>query len=120
MTPPAVKPRGVRRQLADAMSEAQLQSAVLSQCVALGLLAYHTHDSRRSQSGFPDLTIVGAGGVLFRELKTEVGRPSSTQVTWLKALQAAGADAKVWSPWQFYDGSITRELMALRPAPVGQ
>ena len=43
-------------------------------CSDLGLRAFHAADSRRSWGpGYPDLTIAGPGGVLFRELKTARG-----------------------------------------------
>src|SRR5690606_40011108 len=39
--------------LAAAMSEAQLLATILQACRKLGLLCYHTYDSRRSEPGFP-------------------------------------------------------------------
>lgn len=45
-----------------------------------------------------NLVIVGKGGFIFRELKTEKGYLSEAQVLWLAKLTAAGADADVWRP----------------------
>jgi hypothetical protein len=58
---------------------------------------YHTHDSRRSPAGFPDLVLC-RDRVLFRELKTEQGQLTPAQKRWLEALRSAGADAAVWRP----------------------
>lgn len=80
------------------MSEATFQSQILALCKHLGLLTYHTYDSRRSQPGFPDLVIVGSRKMLFRELKTDLGRVSPEQAQWLDALRQLGVDADVWRP----------------------
>lgn len=98
----------------DAMSEADLQAAVLAMCRWMGLLVYHTHDSRRSQPGYPDLTIAGPGGVIFRELKTARGRVSDAQKRWLQVLGAGHADAAVWRPADLAEGVIRTELEKLR------
>jgi hypothetical protein len=94
------------------ISEAEFQALVLDLVRTLGLQAYHTHDSRRSQPGFPDLVIVGRDGVLFRELKTMDGRVSVDQKYWIEILRAAGADVGIWRPSSWPD-PITRELRAL-------
>jgi hypothetical protein len=49
------------------MTEKQLQQLIIGACRWAGLLVYHTFDSRRSASGFPDLVIVGTA-ILYREL----------------------------------------------------
>ena len=79
----------------------------------LNLRGYHTHDSRRSHGGYPDWTIVGTGGVLFRELKTQRGKVSPEQQQWLAALTAARQDADVWRPEDLLSGRIARELAAI-------
>jgi hypothetical protein len=78
----------------------------------LGLLAFHTRDSRRSEQGYPDWTIVGKR-VLFRELKTQRGRLSPSQKGWLAKLTAAGQDAGVWRPADLMSGRIAGELIAI-------
>ncbi|MDQ3273527.1 MAG: VRR-NUC domain-containing protein [Actinomycetota bacterium] len=103
---------------AKAMSETKLQTEARNQARILRLLAYHTHDSRRSDKGFPDLVVVGPGGVLYRELKDETGVVSPDQVEWLVRLVEAGVDAGVWRPTDLVNGRIDHELAALRkPAP---
>ena len=79
----------------------------------LNLRGYHTHDSRRSESGYPDWTIAGCRGVLFRELKREGKDPTGKQQEWLDDLAAAGQDADVWRPSDLLSGRIQRELTAI-------
>ncbi len=93
-----------------------LLDTVLEACRVMGLLVYHTHDSRHSAAGFPDLVIVGPGGCLFRELKGDGGKVSAAQQKWVDALTAAGEDAGFWWPDDLRSGRITRELTALRRA----
>lgn len=95
------------------MSEAELEQAVRGLIAAHRLLGYHTHDSRRSTPGFPDWVVVGPGGCVFRELKSESGQLSGMQSRWLYALTGAGVDASVWRPRDLVSGRIGRELEAL-------
>lgn len=83
------------------VTEAQFQRLVVDTAKMLGLRVYHTHDSRRSEPGFPDLVIVGSHGVLFRELKTQKGRVRPEQQYWLAILHAAGCNAAIWRPQDF-------------------
>ena len=65
----------------------------------LGWLVYHTHDSRRSAAGFPDLVFVRGERLIVAELKTERGRVSNAQSAWLAALDAiSGIETYVWRP----------------------
>jgi hypothetical protein len=70
-------------------SEAQFQAAVADLAERLGWLVYHTHDSRRSNPGFPDLVLVRRDRLIFAELKTEKGKVKPAQAQWLDALRAA-------------------------------
>ena len=90
------------------MSEKSLQDSVMDLARALGWRAYHTHDSRRSPAGFPDLVLVHPrqGRLLFRELKTMRGRVTPDQEAWLADLIAAGQDAAVWRPSDLLDWTI--------------
>lgn len=92
--------------------ERDLQAAVCKLARHLGCLVYHTHDSRRSEPGFPDLVIVGRKGLMFRELKTRAGVLSEPQRVWLGKLSAAEADAAVWRPADWPE-RITAELRTI-------
>jgi hypothetical protein len=86
------------------LSEREFQRQVIELATRCGWAVYHTHDSRRSQRGFPDLVLARPrqgdrpGALLFVELKTETGRLSLDQIFWLATLNAAGVTAKVWRP----------------------
>ena len=94
------------------MTEAQLQAVILGAARRRGWLVYHTYDSRRSASGYPDLHLVHAGKGLsmLRELKSVKGRLSAAQGEWMTALQAAGVDAGLWRPSGWFDGTIDAQL----------
>ncbi|MBG6085839.1 VRR-NUC domain-containing protein [Zhihengliuella flava] len=96
-----------------AMTERNLQSAVIKLAKFHGYeVTYHTHDSRRSQPGFPDLVLASTrrGRLLFRELKTDKGRMTADQRQVLDVLAAVGADAGVWRPADLVSGRIQAEL----------
>jgi len=59
--------------------------------------SYHTFDSRRSSSGFPDLVLV-RDRIVYAELKTAKGKLSAEQSGWLDALAQAGGEAYLWRP----------------------
>jgi hypothetical protein len=94
------------------MTEKVLQSHVIGLATQLGWKVYHTHDSRRSQSGWPDLVLAHPvkGVVLFRELKTMRGKLSQDQKNWIGWLKAAGLDATVWRPDNLMDQTIEKTL----------
>ena len=79
------------------------------------ILAYHpwkTH-AKRAASGWPDWSIAGPGGVIFRELKREGKKPTKAQQEWLDHMVAAGLDAGVWRPSDVVSGRMGAELTAL-------
>lgn len=61
---------------------------------------YHTHNSKRSQPGFPDLVLVSTARkrTLFVELKTMTGKVSPHQEEWIGALREAGQEAVILRP----------------------
>lgn len=92
--------------------EDQLQRHVLLLAKALGWISYHTHDSRRSDPGFPDLALAHPvqRRVMFRELKTQRGKYRPMQREWLEMMNQAGLDAGTWRPADVVSGRIEREL----------
>jgi protein-disulfide isomerase-like protein with CxxC motif len=69
------------------LSEKDFQQRIIDRARALGWLVYHTHDSRRSAAGFPDLVLARNGQMVFAEVKAEKGRVSDAQEEWLAALR---------------------------------
>lgn len=101
------------REMALGMSEATLQGHILHTAKALGWLAYHTYDSRRSAKGFPDLVLVHAllRRLIFSELKKEAGRQSAEQHEWERRLREAGhGEYYLWKPGDWLSGEVTRIL----------
>lgn len=80
------------------LTEFEFQSMVLEVAKYSGWLTYHTHDSRRSNAGFPDLVLVRGKVVIFAELKREKGRVRPEQKQWILALLNAGEYAVIWYP----------------------
>jgi hypothetical protein len=95
---------------AAAMTERELQEHVRQLCAGLGLFHYHPHNSRRSAPGWPDSVIIGAGGIRFRELKTEHGVLSPEQRRVGELITRAGGNWAVWRPRHLVDRTIAREL----------
>jgi len=82
------------------LSEQAFQQQVLDLARATGWLAYHTHDSRHSEAGFPDLVLVHSlrRRVIYAELKSDSGHVSPPQQRWIEALETAGAEVHLWQP----------------------
>jgi len=98
--------------------EAGFQAAVIDLITYRQLWCFHLTDSRTAPAGWLDLTILGQGGILFRELKTATGRLSKAQKHVIGLLEAAGRDVKVWRPVDLQSGLIVRELDTIRrPRP---
>jgi hypothetical protein len=95
------------------VSEQQFQQQVIELAQLHGYdLCYHTHDSRRSEPGFPDLVLISnrRKRALFRELKTEKGKVSRDQLIWITSMQLVGLNAGVWRPSDLTNGHITSDL----------
>jgi hypothetical protein len=106
-------PRGAHALLAEAMTEDDLEENVRDACAKLGVYRYHPKDSRRSEPGWPDDVLVGPGGILHRELKSETGTVSPEQSRVIGLLRAAGADVQVWRPRDWLSSRIAREIAAI-------
>jgi hypothetical protein len=102
------------------MHERTLVSLIRKRCAELGLhhLALTTYripganTAGPGPKGYPDFTIAGPGGVIFRECKA-ASRRSLAQIGWGRALAAAGADYAIWRPEDLESGRIEAELQAL-------
>ncbi len=85
---------------------AKVRDFLLSRKKPVFTLAYHTHDSRRSQPGFPDLILIHPDRqkMLAVELKRDGEYPRLEQRLWLAAFTAVAQAAPhalevhVWSP----------------------
>lgn len=97
-------------------TEAEFQEAVVELAVTAGWRCYHTHDSRHSARGFPDLVLVRRGVLIFAELKRdEKSQPSTDQRGWLDALlEVEGVRTVLWRPSDWPD--IIEALAARRTA----
>lgn len=95
------------------ITERDWQSEVIEIAGAGGWMHYHTHDSRKSARGFPDLVFVRER-VVYAELKSETGKPSDDQVRWLHALAAAGQEVYLWRPRD--RATVDRTLLTPRGA----
>jgi hypothetical protein len=104
----ARKPATAREVIASTMSERQLQDAVTHLLTACGWLIYHTHDSRRSNAGFPDLIALCGRWHLANELKSQRGRIRPEQTIWMAAYREAGVTVCLWRPEHWLDGTIER------------
>jgi hypothetical protein len=71
-----------------------------------GWLTYHTQNSRKSETGFPDLclakaaTATSAGRLILAELKSRTGKVSQAQYIWLDVLAHTipGLEVYLWRP----------------------
>ncbi len=110
------------REAALAMSEDELEDAVIHAAQLQGWVVVHHRPARtkdgewrtaiKGQKGFPDLCLARDGRVLFRELKSAKGTLTPDQLLWLEAL---GDHGGVWRPQQWLDGTIQNELRRTRP-----
>jgi hypothetical protein len=100
------------------LTERQFQAQVVGLAKFYGWREYHTHDSRRSQPGFPDLVLVRGEELIFAELKTEKGRVRPEQVEWMAVLeQVPGVDVFLWRPSDFdgLHGRLARGRTRVEP-----
>lgn len=95
---PGVRVRGAACAPAAAVTEKAFMQRVVGLARACGWMVYHTFDSRRSPSGFPDLVLCRGGRVVAMELKAAHGRPTAAQLAWLEAFRAGGCEAYLFRP----------------------
>lgn len=104
------------------MSETELNRGIRGLCDKFGLHGFcnstyripGSHTARPGSSkGYPDWTIAGDGGILFREAKSADGRRSMDQVRWGKRIVRGGGNYGIWRPADLASGQIERELAAI-------
>ncbi len=81
----------------DAVSEKDFQAAVVALAKRHGWKCYHPYNSRKSDEGYPDLTLA-RDRIVWMELKTETGVVSAAQASWNEILLAAGEEAYIFRP----------------------
>ena len=103
------------------MTETQLQNQATELAHLLGFgLVYHPHRSTKSETGFPDLVIVGNQRELMVELKSPKGRLRRGKLSknknfwlpgqdeWLEAIDSVNRppEAYLWRPEDWYSGRV--------------
>ena len=87
-----------RRMQALLMQERALQELVRVAGRDGGWKHYHTHNSRFSEEGFQDSTMLRNGRLVVIECKTELARVPSKQLEWLLEWLNAGAEVFILRP----------------------
>jgi len=109
-------PRGYPGSGPAKQNEQALQAKIVALCKELGLLVFHSTDSRRDiGGGFPDLVIaskLGNSSLIFAELKGPAGSMSPSQQDWRWAIIASGGGMahRIWKPKDWLNGDIQAEL----------
>ena len=80
------------------MNEAQFQQQVTDLATMHGWKWYHTHDSRKSRKGWPDLFLVRGFDSLAWEVKVGKNTTTKAQRDWLNALAGSGNEVAVCRP----------------------
>jgi hypothetical protein len=105
------------------MKESYFQSQVIMLARLHGWLVMHTRAVEirpgvwktplQGHAGYPDLTLAHkTRGVIFAELKSDIGRLSEKQELWLSTLNDAGMEHHVWRP---KDIQAISDRLARRP-----
>lgn len=96
---PQERPRQSRDSQEPQASEDRFLSSVVRLATGHGWLCYHTHDSRRSAAGFPDLVCTDGTRLLVAELKNATGKLTKEQAVWLELLRhTEQCDVYLWRP----------------------
>jgi 5-methylcytosine-specific restriction endonuclease McrA len=81
------------------ITEAEFQRQVVELARLLGWWTYHTHDSRQSNAGFPDLVLIRSDRIVFAELKSRRGKVRPEQQLVLDLLaRVPGVESYLWRP----------------------
>lgn len=92
-------PTSAYHEVSGCVTEKAFQDTVVQAAELYGWWHYHTHDSRRSTPGFPDLVLIKPPKVIFLEVKREKGRLTVAQADVLAMLSdCSDVDAAVVRP----------------------
>lgn len=94
------------------MTEPEYLRHVYALAEKAGVRVHHCNDSRHCHGkGFPDLVLIGAHGLMFREVKASPGDwPKPEQVGLLWLLKASGQDADFWYEDDLKSGTVAYEI----------
>ena len=93
-----MSPRKAARVYVDIL-EAAFQAQIVRLAELTGWKVYHTHDSRRSQEGFPDLILIRRTRMIVAELKTRDETTTFDQRIWLGAfIGTSHPEIALWRP----------------------
>lgn len=115
------RPRASRTDLASVAkpeTEAQFQNAIVELARYNGWEVYHTHDSRRSDPGYPDLSLCKPPRFIVAEVKTAKGRVRVEQKRWLvKLALCPGIETYLWRPqdWPAIVAALVDDTHTERP-----
>jgi hypothetical protein len=96
------------------MRAAELYGAVLLLAGERQLQVIHGLPRVMLARGWPDVVVMGPGGVLFRKLLDVHGQPGGHSRVVLDYLHAGYADAGIWRPRDLWSGEIERQLDRIR------
>jgi hypothetical protein len=93
-------PKALPVALPEGISEKEFQALVIQMAKDFGWkMIYHTHNSRKSAAGFPDLILIRGDLLLAAELKVGANTPTPAQEDWLHAFERVSCvDAQLWYP----------------------
>ena len=86
LIPPAANPNDERQ------DEKQFMADVVRFARRAGWRTYHTHDSRKSEAGFPDLVMLRRGEMVVAELKVGKNKETPEQSDWLHDFWLVGVN----------------------------
>ena len=78
--------------------EDAFQAQIIQLATLHGWTHYHTHDSRKSVAGFPDLILIRGAVLLAVEVKQGTNTTTDEQRVWLQHFRDTGAGAWVYRP----------------------
>jgi len=105
MTTTPTRPRpATEAQIMNGPTEKAWSQTVYDVARLLGWRAYRVLNSRGSTPGVPDLMLLRGHRLVFAELKTERGKPTTAQREWLAELGAVdGVESYLWRPSDWDD-----------------